>query len=176
MASLGFVLSRRPGLELVCGRYSASWDVTRHFESDFLRSNFWNGGCHFATVLHLLFHFLPLNITTLFIFGPCETQLNRMSIFLSKVNISSHITLENLPSKNSGEQTEEGTLAEGGPLCALFAHQVVSDSFWPSGLQHARLPRLPCPSLSPGVCSDSCPLSRFAYTWSLVITETTTPH
>ena len=27
---------------------------------------------------------------------------------------------------------------------------------WPHGLQHARLP---CPSLSPGVCSNLCPLS-----------------
>ena len=34
---------------------------------------------------------------------------------------------------------------------------VVSDSSWPHGLQHARLP---CPLLSPGVCSNSCPLSR----------------
>ena len=34
---------------------------------------------------------------------------------------------------------------------------VVSDCLWPHGLQHARLP---CPSLSPGVCSNSCPLSR----------------
>ena len=30
--------------------------------------------------------------------------------------------------------------------------------FWPRGLQHASLP---CPSLSPGVCSDSCQLSRW---------------
>ena len=30
----------------------------------------------------------------------------------------------------------------------------------PHGLQHARLP---CPSLSPGVCSNSCPLSRWCY-------------
>ena len=30
------------------------------------------------------------------------------------------------------------------------------DSFWPHGLQHTRLP---CPSLSPGICSNSCPLS-----------------
>ena len=30
------------------------------------------------------------------------------------------------------------------------------DSLWPHGLQHARLP---CPSPSPGVCSNSCPLS-----------------
>ena len=38
----------------------------------------------------------------------------------------------------------------------LFSCQVVSDSLWPHGLQHTRLPR---PSLSPGVCSSSCPLS-----------------
>ena len=31
-------------------------------------------------------------------------------------------------------------------------------SLWPQGLQHARIP---CPSLSPGVRSDSCPLSRW---------------
>ena len=32
----------------------------------------------------------------------------------------------------------------------LFSSSVVSDSLWLHGLQHARLP---CPSLSPGVCS-----------------------
>ena len=31
----------------------------------------------------------------------------------------------------------------------------MSDSLWPHGLQHAWLP---CPSLSPRVCSNSCPL------------------
>ena len=39
----------------------------------------------------------------------------------------------------------------------LFSRSVLSDSLRPRGLQHARLP---CPSLSPGVCSDSCPLSQ----------------
>ena len=34
----------------------------------------------------------------------------------------------------------------------LFSHLVVSSSLRPHGLQHARLP---CPSLSPAVCSDS---------------------
>ena len=37
----------------------------------------------------------------------------------------------------------------------LFGLSVVFDSLQPRGLQHARLP---CPSLSPGVCSNSCPL------------------
>ena len=40
----------------------------------------------------------------------------------------------------------------------LFSCSVVSDSLWPHGLQHTRLP---CPSLSPGVCSNSCPLSQW---------------
>ena len=40
----------------------------------------------------------------------------------------------------------------------LFSHSVVSDSLRPHGLQHARLH---CPSPSPRVCSNSCPLSRW---------------
>ena len=44
------------------------------------------------------------------------------------------------------------------PVFAGSHHQVVSNSSWPHGLQHARLP---CPSLSPGVCSTSCPLSSW---------------
>ena len=36
-----------------------------------------------------------------------------------------------------------------------FSRSVVSDSLRPHGLQHARLP---CPSPTPGACSDSCPL------------------
>ena len=51
----------------------------------------------------------------------------------------------------------------------VIVQSVVSDSLWPCGLQHARLP---CPSLSPGVCSNSCPLSR----WCLpTISPSTTP-
>ena len=39
----------------------------------------------------------------------------------------------------------------------LFSRSVLSDSLWPHGLQHTRLPG---PSPSPGVHSNSCPLSR----------------
>ena len=39
----------------------------------------------------------------------------------------------------------------------LFSHSVMSNSLWPCGLQHTNLP---CPSLSPRVCSNSCPLSH----------------
>ena len=41
-------------------------------------------------------------------------------------------------------------------LLLLFSHSVVSDTLRPHGLQHTRLP---CLSLAPGVCSNSCPLS-----------------
>ena len=46
------------------------------------------------------------------------------------------------------------------PRALFFSHQVVPDSLWPHGLQHARLL---CPSLSPGVCWNSCPLSQLCY-------------
>ena len=36
----------------------------------------------------------------------------------------------------------------------------MSDSLWPHGLQHARLP---CPSPSPRVCSNLCPLSCWCH-------------
>ena len=42
----------------------------------------------------------------------------------------------------------------------LFGRSVVSGSLQPHGLQHTRLP---CPSSSPGVCSNSCPLSQWVH-------------
>ena len=37
----------------------------------------------------------------------------------------------------------------------LFISSVMSDSLWPHGLQHAKLP---CSPISPGICSNLCPL------------------
>ena len=45
-------------------------------------------------------------------------------------------------------------------LLLLLSCSVVSDSLWPHRQQHARLP---CPSLSPRVCSNSCPLSQWRH-------------
>ena len=42
----------------------------------------------------------------------------------------------------------------------MLSHWVVSTFLQPHGRQH---PRLPCPPLSPAVCSASCPLSRGCY-------------
>ena len=44
----------------------------------------------------------------------------------------------------------------------LWRFSVVSGSLWLHGLQHTRLP---CPSLFPGVCSNSCPLVRWWLIW-----------
>ena len=41
-----------------------------------------------------------------------------------------------------------------------FSHSVVSDSLQPHGLQHSRTP---CPSPTPGVYLNSCPLSRWCH-------------
>ena len=38
-----------------------------------------------------------------------------------------------------------------------FSHSVMSNSLQPHGTQHTRLP---CPSSTPGACSNSCPSSR----------------
>ena len=45
-------------------------------------------------------------------------------------------------------------------LLLLFSHQVVSAFLQPHGLQHTRLL---CPSLSPRVCSNSCPLNQWCH-------------
>ena len=46
------------------------------------------------------------------------------------------------------------------PSPLLFSRSVVSNSLWPHGLQHARLP---CPSSAPGDCSNSCPSSWWCH-------------
>jgi len=42
----------------------------------------------------------------------------------------------------------------------VFGCSVLSDSLWPHGPQHARLP---CPSPMPRACSNSCPLHRWCH-------------
>ena len=43
---------------------------------------------------------------------------------------------------------------------AQFIHSVMPKSLWPHGLQHTRPP---CPSPTPGVYSNSCPLSQWCH-------------
>ena len=48
----------------------------------------------------------------------------------------------------------------GRARISQFSRSVVSDSSWPLGLQHTRLP---CPSPTPRAYSNSCPLSRWCH-------------
>ena len=41
-----------------------------------------------------------------------------------------------------------------------FSHSIMSNSLWPHGLQHTRLP---CPSPPPRAYSNSCPLSQWCH-------------
>ena len=63
------------------------------------------------------------------------TSLNRLLIFLN---------------------CEVGILIGVPTLSLQFSRSVMSDSLWLHGLQHTRLP---CPSPTPGACSNSCPSS-----------------
>ena len=51
----------------------------------------------------------------------------------------------------------------------LFSRSVMSDSLQPHGLQHVRLP---CPSLSPRIGLNSCPLSQWCHP---IISSSVTP-
>ena len=48
----------------------------------------------------------------------------------------------------------------GVKVIVQFSFSVMSDSLSPHGLQHARLP---CPSPTPGACSNSWPLSQWCH-------------
>ena len=52
------------------------------------------------------------------------------------------------------------TLVRGRLSSVQFNRWVVSDSLWPHESQHARPP---CPSPTPGVYSNSCPLSQWCH-------------
>ena len=68
------------------------------------------------------------------------------------------VYLGHLPSDRGLGDMEYELLFIAGSV--QFSHSVVSDSLQPPGLQHTRPP---CPSPTPGVYSDSCPLSRWCH-------------
>ena len=64
---------------------------------------------------------------------------------------------QNLPWCLNMVDTERSVTASSSLWLLFFSHQVTYNSLRPHGLQHARLP---CPSPSPRVCSNSSPLSQ----------------
>ena len=57
-------------------------------------------------------------------------------------------------------QTNLGFLIQCVWVVVVFSHSVVSNSLWPHGQQHARLP---CPSPFPRIFFNSCPLSQWCH-------------
>ena len=58
------------------------------------------------------------------------------------------------------EGSEEDCLRVSSNFWWWLSCSVVSNSLWPHGLQHTRIP---CSLPSPGVCSNSCPLSQWCH-------------
>ena len=85
------------------------------------------------------------------VFVSCREDWSR------KRHILGHIFEKASPSSNQLGNLRLQTLQY---LLLLFSRSVMSDSLQLHGLQHARLP---CPSPSPGACSNSCPLSQWCH-------------
>ena len=62
--------------------------------------------------------------------------------------------------RQMGLETREREMLFWQPWKLFFSHLVVSDSLRPHGMKHARLA---CPSTSPRICSNSCPLSWWCH-------------
>ena len=87
----------------------------------------------------------------------CCSLLSRVLLFVTPWTASCQASLSLTISQNLLKlmSIESVMLSSLMMMLLLFNHSVLSDSLQPHGLQHARLP---CPSLSPRVCSNSCPL------------------
>jgi len=85
--------------------------------------------------------------------GDCSHEIKRRLLLVRK-------TMTNLDSilKSKDHFDDKGSYSQnyGFSSSVQFICLVVSNSLWPHGLQHARLP---CPSPTHGAYSNSCPLS-----------------
>ena len=59
--------------------------------------------------------------------------------------------------RDTSRRQNSGCSSKPSLRCAMLSH---FSHVWPCGLQHARLS---CPSLSPGICSNSCPLNQWCH-------------
>ena len=78
-------------------------------------------------------------------------------LYIIEINVWSSWEKREISGQKSGEFL---FLLKLGFSLVQFSRSVMSNSLWPHGLQHARLP---CLSASPGDCSDSRPLSWWCH-------------
>ena len=119
-------------------------------------------------------------VSSKLIFKICSLKLKQMSIYSYAFENGNHI--EDKDGGHEGHiinrQTNDTRSFELLALLSVlvspfssvqFSHLVMSNSLRPHGLQHARHP---CPSPTPGACSNSCPLSWW---WHLTISSSVIP-
>ena len=82
--------------------------------------------------------------------------------WVGKVTASHHAVIEKGPRMTTATVCLESGCHMGGniPCSVQFSHSVMSDCLQPHELQHTRPP---CPSPTPGVYPNSCPLSRWCH-------------
>ena len=115
-----------------------AWQSTVHGVT---KSQTWLSNWTSAT--HLALPFLPWGWSSKFIF--IDTYSDRYS------STFCHLST---PTKN---RQASSTISVD---TYQFSWSVMSDSLWPHELQHARPP---CPSQTPGACSNSCPSSQWCH-------------
>ena len=95
-------------------------------------------------------------------FRQADNCLSLMSFFVCKMRTNLSTLWDFLSMRNKVSERHTMFLGEDDDSfkLLLFSCLVMPDSLWPHGLQHVRLP---CPSLSPRVYPDSCPLSRWCH-------------
>ena len=86
---------------------------------------------------------------------------NDNPVTISKPTPQTVVPKHHSPCKGTRATWRKSWFQAGGRKCTVqFSSSVMSDSLWPHGLQHARLP---CPSSTPRAYSNSCPSSRWCH-------------
>ena len=79
--------------------------------------------------------------------------------FKTKISLTDEMKIRFIGKKDMGEENHTVLLLTW-ISSVQFSRSVMSDSLWLHGLQHSRPP---CPSPTPGVYSNSCPLSWWCH-------------
>ena len=91
---------------------------------------------------------------------PCNLTDCRMPRFLSLTISQSLLKFTSIESVRPSNYVTLWCYLLLMPSVSHFSHSVVSNSLWPHGLQYTRPP---CPSPTPGVYSNSYPLSQWCH-------------
>ena len=100
-------------------------------------------------------HFLPQGTPILFI--PMPVIVETISLFVQSIALAIWLTANIMATHLLIHSIQGKALALIRFHSAQFSLSVMSESLQPHELQHARTP---CPSPTPGVYSNPCPLSQ----------------